>query len=111
MPSRNEDGTVKMVANPPSHQETWAAMEKVLASGKVKVYVIYLLIDDRLTVFNRTLVSPTSQLKRTLRLSYAIFNQLIDAFQPGAFVKDCKSCPRCESNRVSNKSPKYRIKV
>jgi len=32
----NEDGTIKLAVNPPSMGQTWADMEKVLASGKVK---------------------------------------------------------------------------
>jgi glycerol 2-dehydrogenase (NADP+) len=33
---KNEDGSTKMAVNPPSLSQTWAEMEKVLATGKVK---------------------------------------------------------------------------
>lgn len=33
---KNEDGTVKLAANPPSIGQVWAEMEKTLASGKAK---------------------------------------------------------------------------
>ena len=35
---KNEDGSTKMAVNPPSLSQTWAEMEKVLATGKVKVH-------------------------------------------------------------------------
>ena len=34
---KNENGSAKSAVNPPSLSETWSEIEKVLATGKVKV--------------------------------------------------------------------------
>jgi hypothetical protein len=66
----NEDGTVRLATNPPSIGQTWADMEKVLASGKVKACLIWLMVGSGLKFLSKRIsVSPISQLKRVIDVS------------------------------------------
>ena len=102
---KNEDGSTKMATNPPSLSETWVEMEKVLATGKVKVQPFCELICQRRSHLccQRILVSLTFPSKRALgsRLVPKMLKTHLLESQAGADLEDRKSCPCCESSRVS----------